>query len=85
MLAGMHAAQTCRSDELIPNVLLPIISKPGTINPINGPATYQGQGCLIKSIILILFLVRPDPYILSGFFNAIFTICRPGYLFKFIR
>jgi hypothetical protein len=53
MLAGKHAAQMCRSDELMPKDLLPMISKVGTVNPINGPATYQGQGCLIHSIKLM--------------------------------
>jgi hypothetical protein len=49
MFAGMQAAQICRNDEDTPNALLPIISSNGTVSPINGPATYQGQGCLIHS------------------------------------
>jgi hypothetical protein len=45
----MQAAQTCRSEELMPNDLLPIMSSAGTVNPIKGPATYHGHGCLIHS------------------------------------
>src|SRR5690606_17057479 len=56
MLAGIHEAQTCRNDELMPNDLLPIIKSTGTVKPISGPATYQGQGCFINSIIFILLV-----------------------------
>ncbi len=49
MLAGKQAAQMCLNDELIPNDLLPKIKSAGTVKPISGPATYQGQGCLKKS------------------------------------
>jgi hypothetical protein len=52
MLAGMQAAQMWRIEELMPKDLLPIIRSNGTIKPIIGPATYQGQGsyrnCFIK-------------------------------------
>src|SRR5687767_8688583 len=48
ILPGKQAAHICRSVEEIPNDLLPSINNNGTTNPINGPATYQGQGCLIK-------------------------------------
>ena len=41
----MQAAQTCFSDEEMPNGLLPMNSNTGTIKPIKGPETYQGQGC----------------------------------------
>src|SRR5690606_13901022 len=54
MLAGIHEAQTCRNDELMPNDLLPIIKSAGTVKPIKGPATYHAQGCLIISNIFIL-------------------------------
>ena len=57
MLAGMHAAHMWRNDELMPKFLLPIINNVGTINPIIGPATYHGHGCLIKSIIFIFSIV----------------------------
>src|SRR5690606_12000859 len=56
MLAGIHEAQMCRNDELMPNDLLPIIKSAGTVKPINGPATYQGQGCFINSIIFSFYL-----------------------------
>jgi hypothetical protein len=49
ILAGIQAAQICRNEEDTPNDLLPMINSSGTTNPINGPATYQGQGCLIHS------------------------------------
>ena len=42
--AGKQAAQTWRSDDEIPNDLLPISKRVGTVSPISGPATYQGQG-----------------------------------------
>jgi hypothetical protein len=41
---GIQIAQACRSEEEIPKVLFPIINNAGTVNPINGPAMYQGQG-----------------------------------------
>jgi hypothetical protein len=41
-------------EELMPKDLLPMISNVGTVNPIKGPATYQGQGCLIHSKKFIL-------------------------------
>ncbi len=53
IFVGKHAAHTCLSDELIPNDLLPIINNTGTVNPINGPAMYHGQGCFIQSKIFI--------------------------------
>jgi hypothetical protein len=57
--AGTQAAHTCRNEELIPNYLLPMISKVGTFSPINGPATYHGQGCLIQSMnVMFIFLLR---------------------------
>jgi hypothetical protein len=44
----------CLSDDEIPNALLPINKRAGTTRPIKGPATYQGQGCFKKSIIMII-------------------------------
>ena len=44
MSAGKQAAQTWRSDDEIPKDLLPINKSVGTVSPISGPATYQGQG-----------------------------------------
>ena len=44
MSDGKQAAQICRSDEEIPNDLLPSKRSRGTTRPINGPATYHGQG-----------------------------------------
>ena len=40
-----------RHSEEIPKVRFPRISNNGTVSPIKGPATYQGQGCLIHSNI----------------------------------
>jgi hypothetical protein len=42
----------------MPNDLLPISNKAGTINPINGPATYQGQGFLRKSNIVVFVFYK---------------------------
>ena len=53
MFAGIHMAHIWRKDELIPNALLPKISKIGTVNPINGPETYQGHGSFMISIKFI--------------------------------
>jgi hypothetical protein len=53
ILAGKQAAQMCLNDEETPSLLLPMINNNGTVNPIKGPATYHGQGCLINSIKLI--------------------------------
>src|SRR5690606_6315333 len=58
MLAGIHEAQTWRNDELMPKDLLPIIKSAGTVKPINGPATYQGQGCFKNSIIICFICFR---------------------------
>jgi hypothetical protein len=55
MLAGMHAAHICLKLDEIPNVLLPKISRAGTINPIIIPATYQGQGCWVIVVIIDCF------------------------------
>jgi len=52
-LVGMHMAQIWRKDDEIPNALLPNKSKSGTINPINGPVIYQGQGCVKIFIFFI--------------------------------
>src|SRR5690606_2924434 len=60
ILAGIHEAQMWRSDELIPKDLLPIIKSAGTVKPINGPATYHGQGCFINSIILFSLKLKVD-------------------------
>lgn len=51
MLAGKHIAQTCRSVPEIPNNLFPANNRTGTVNPITGPATYQGHGRRSKSNI----------------------------------
>jgi hypothetical protein len=48
-LAGKQAAQMWRNDEDIPNDLLPMSNKVGTVSPINGPAIYQAQGLRIIS------------------------------------
>jgi len=56
ILAGIHAAQMCLSDDEMPKVLLPMISRAGTTRPISGPATYQGQGWVIKSIVCKLII-----------------------------
>jgi hypothetical protein len=49
----MQAAHTWRREEEMPKDLLPKINKIGTINPMIGPATYHGQGCLIISMIVM--------------------------------
>ena len=49
ILAGTHAAHTCRSDDEIPKDLLPMSKSVGTVRPISGPATYQGQGLRMMS------------------------------------
>ena len=38
-----------RKEEEMPRGLLPNIKSAGTVNPMSGPATYQGQGCLKNS------------------------------------
>ncbi|MGN6531513.1 MAG: hypothetical protein ACTHK0_07150, partial [Ginsengibacter sp.] len=53
---GAHAAQIWRRDEDTPSLLFPIINNKGTVSPINGPATYQGQGCLRNSIMMSIYL-----------------------------
>lgn len=58
ILAGMHTAQTWRSVELMPNFLLPISSKVGTVSPTKIPATAQCQGCLSNSIELFNLLKK---------------------------
>lgn len=60
MLAGIQAAHTWRNEEDIPNVLLPNINKAGTVNPINGPATYHDQGCLKNANIVLNYLYRKN-------------------------
>lgn len=50
MLAGIQAAQMCRSEEEIPNDLLPINKRVGTVRPMSGPATYQGHGLRMSSM-----------------------------------
>src|SRR5215211_2838272 len=52
MPAGTQAAQICLNEEETPNALFPKSNKTGTINPIKGPAIYQGQGCVKKSIFV---------------------------------
>lgn len=44
MPAGTQAAQICLSEEEIPKLLFPKSRRAGTVSPIIGPATYQGQG-----------------------------------------
>ena len=62
ILAGIQAAHICRNDEEIPKDLLPI-SNNGTINPINGPAIYQGQGeiKIFKNIIIVYNFIFENP------------------------
>ncbi len=57
MFDGIHAAQICLRDELIPKDLLPNMSNVGTVRPINGPATYHGQGCFMISSVLYYFFI----------------------------
>jgi hypothetical protein len=52
---GITAAQICRSEEEIPKALFPVTRRNGTINPISGPATYQGHGCLNQSGIAFFY------------------------------
>jgi hypothetical protein len=51
---GKHTAQIWRRDEEIPKALLPSNNRAGTISPISGPPTYQGQGCFNQSTTLIV-------------------------------
>ena len=51
IFAGKQDAHICLKEELIPIVLLPLFYYAGTVNPIIGPATYHGQGCLMNSNI----------------------------------
>src|SRR6476469_3503635 len=53
MFPGINAAHTCRNVDEMPKRLLPNTSSNGTIKPIRRPVTYQGQGCLINSIITL--------------------------------
>jgi hypothetical protein len=50
MFKGRQAAQTWRSVVEIPSLLLPNNSNRGTVIPMMGPATYQGQGS-VKNFI----------------------------------
>lgn len=45
--------QTCLRLEEMPKVLLPTSNSNGTVKPIKGPETYQGQGCLRKDNISV--------------------------------
>src|SRR5690606_24181984 len=49
--AGKQAAQIWRRLDEMPKCLLPSSNKAGTMSPISGPATYQGQGRINASII----------------------------------
>lgn len=68
----MHAAHMCLSEELIPKDLLPISNSVGTVSPISGPATYQGQGddnqfkIFIVKIYSNVFMVRLLPVKSTG-------------------
>jgi hypothetical protein len=50
----------CRKVPLIPKDLFPSINNAGTVSPTNGPAIYQGQGCLINSKIsmFVIYLMQ---------------------------
>ena len=54
ILAGIQAAQTCRSEEEIPKVLFPRINKSGTVKPIKSPEIDQCQGWRIISNVFIM-------------------------------
>lgn len=56
----MQEAQICLNEEEMPKDLLPINKSNGIINPIRGPATYHGQGCLIQSGIQSWFLLSGE-------------------------
>src|SRR5437868_6711588 len=64
ILAGKQAAQICLRLDDMPKSLLPRINSNGTIKPINGPETYQGQGCLIISIIRLILQLKVNRYYL---------------------
>ena len=53
ILDGRTTAQIWRREEDTPKLLLPITSSNGTVNPISGPAIYQGHGCFSHSIIFM--------------------------------
>jgi hypothetical protein len=69
MVPGIQAAQMCRKEEEIPKDLFPRMSSTGTINPMRGPATYQGQGAvsdsniynMLSAQILLLSINRKHP------------------------
>src|SRR5690606_10961924 len=52
------AAQTCENEDEMPNDLFPISSNNGTVSPISGPETYQGQGC--DNVSIICFIPKPS-------------------------
>src|SRR5439155_9413779 len=58
-LPGKQAAQMCRKLLEKPNDLLPRSSRTGTISPMSGPPTYQGQGRVSKSGMMRTYAVRP--------------------------
>ena len=57
----MQAAHTCRREDEMPNDLLPNNNRAGTVNPISGPAIYQGQGCKMEVIIAQLYIFPNCP------------------------
>ena len=83
----MQAAHTCRKDEEMPNDLLPSNNRAGTVSPIRGPATYQGQGCLIQSIKFMVFVSMIDYAIVVGHtkpvtlnFPLSFSVLKPPFI-----
>jgi len=69
MLEGKQAAQVWRSDEEMPKVLLARSKSNGTISPMIGPATYQGQGSYSNALIVYSIVYLKD--IVSDYFQDI--------------
>lgn len=63
------AAQRCRKEELMPNGRFSKIKWRGTINPMTGPAAYQGQGWLIHSMRVVMR--QKQLFVSCGFGTAV--------------
>src|SRR5690606_16723567 len=56
LVRGRAMEQKCRKLPEMPMLLPPIRSSKGTVRPINGPTTYQGQGCIRASLNIFILL-----------------------------
>src|ERR1700757_3450275 len=55
----------CLSEEEIPKALFPKIKSAGIMSPINGPLTYQGQGCVSIFIVFCFYLFNVSSFDLA--------------------